>query len=174
MLKIRRSHDRFIFNMGITIAGKKVFILGQGPGSFLGIIIIFAVVTWSPKKLATWRHDIKPLSSLQAICEGNPWLPGIPFTKGKECKALILFIVLAWTSCWTNRVASYLRCHDTHVYHCNGIPVLCCTPLLCYIPNDVQLINVYHYLLSWQQITPNNDIIMVDCDGILAFTGMKP
>ena len=34
------------------------------------------------------------------------------------------------------------------------------------------LINVYQYLSSWQQITPNNDIIMVDCDGILAFTGM--
>ena len=34
------------------------------------------------------------------------------------------------------------------------------------------LIDVYHYLSSWQQITTNNDIIMVDCDGILAFTGM--
>ena len=32
MLKIRRSHDRLIFNMGIPIPGKKVFILKRGPG----------------------------------------------------------------------------------------------------------------------------------------------
>ena len=31
MLKIRRSHDRLIFNMGIPIPGKTVFILRQGP-----------------------------------------------------------------------------------------------------------------------------------------------
>ena len=32
MLKIRRSHDRLIFNMGIPKPGKTVFILKQGPG----------------------------------------------------------------------------------------------------------------------------------------------
>ena len=32
MLKIRRSRDRLIFNMGIPIPGKTVFILRQGPG----------------------------------------------------------------------------------------------------------------------------------------------
>ena len=32
MLKIRRSHDRLIFNMGLPIHGKTVFILRRGPG----------------------------------------------------------------------------------------------------------------------------------------------
>ena len=31
MLKIRRSHDRLIFNMAIPILGKTVFILRRGP-----------------------------------------------------------------------------------------------------------------------------------------------
>ena len=34
MLKIRRSHDRLIFNMGIPIPGKAVFILRRGPGIY--------------------------------------------------------------------------------------------------------------------------------------------
>ena len=32
MLKIRRSRDRLIFNMGIPIPGKDSFILRRGPG----------------------------------------------------------------------------------------------------------------------------------------------
>ena len=31
MLKIRRSHDRFIFNMGITIPGKDGLYIETGP-----------------------------------------------------------------------------------------------------------------------------------------------
>ena len=33
MLKIRRSHDRLIFNMGIPVPGKMVFVLKWGPVS---------------------------------------------------------------------------------------------------------------------------------------------
>ena len=35
MLKIRRSHDRLIFNTEIPIPGKPVFILRRGPGGRL-------------------------------------------------------------------------------------------------------------------------------------------
>ena len=35
MLKIRRSLDRLIFNMGILIPGKTIFILRRGPGLLL-------------------------------------------------------------------------------------------------------------------------------------------
>ena len=52
-------------------------------GSVLEIIVINAVVILV---LRDWLHEdyhhIKKLSSLQALCEGNPWLPGIPLTKG--------------------------------------------------------------------------------------------
>ena len=37
MLKIRRSRDRLIFNMGIPIPGKTVFILRQGPGVLVAV-----------------------------------------------------------------------------------------------------------------------------------------
>ena len=40
MLKIRRSRDRLIFNMGIPIPGKTVFILKRGAGSEAGIVLI--------------------------------------------------------------------------------------------------------------------------------------
>ena len=41
MLKIGLSHDRLIFNMGILIPGKIVFILRQGPGYQHGLYVLF-------------------------------------------------------------------------------------------------------------------------------------
>ena len=45
MLKIRRSHDRLIFNMGIPIPGKTVFILRRGPEG-LNQSTVLAVTTF--------------------------------------------------------------------------------------------------------------------------------
>ena len=42
MLKIRRSHDRHMFNMGIPIPGKTVFILRWNTGSQLSCFMHFA------------------------------------------------------------------------------------------------------------------------------------
>ena len=39
MLKIRRSHDRLIFNMGIPIPGKDGLYIETGPGTHLSIFL---------------------------------------------------------------------------------------------------------------------------------------
>ena len=62
MLKIRRPLGRLIFNMGIAIPGKTVFLIETAPRSQLGS-------SW-------WRHEIITLSVLLAHCEGNPWVNG--------------------------------------------------------------------------------------------------
>ena len=62
MLKIRRSCDPLIFNMGIPIPGKTVFILKQDPGSYC------------------WYYSPVTFSSLSSHC--NPFEDWVPIDEG--------------------------------------------------------------------------------------------
>ena len=55
MLKIRRSWDRLIFNMGIPIPAKTVFILRQGPGIYRPHYLLFGE-SQLPRHLHPFRH----------------------------------------------------------------------------------------------------------------------
>ena len=75
-------------------------------------------VTW-------WCFNMKMISTLLVLCEGNPPVTGgFPSQKtSNEELSCFPSLVLAWTSCWTDsRVASNLRCHAAYVtslYHLN-------------------------------------------------------
>ena len=61
MLKIRRSHDRFIFNMGIPYLRKTVFILRLGSDVYLALMSI-------------WHQDIfQPSWWLESVCACQEW-----------------------------------------------------------------------------------------------------
>ena len=87
----------------------------------------------SPGYVTWWHHDMKALSTLLLLCEGNPfgWIPikqplmltifvffvvnlikllWIPPTKGNQFEALMISLLLAWTSFFDD-----LRCMNTHV-----------------------------------------------------------
>ena len=49
------------------------------------------------------RHDMEMLSTLQALCAGNPLLLcGFSAKSDQWCTALMFSLLLAWTSCQTN------------------------------------------------------------------------
>ena len=59
--------------------------------------------------MGAWRlHDMKTLSALLALCDGNPlFTGGFPSQRASDFD---FFLFLAWTHCWTNSwVASDLR-----------------------------------------------------------------
>ena len=64
MLKIRRPLGRLIFNMGIAITGKTVFLIETAPRI---IHVARAMLSWS-----WWRYQMEALSALLALCGGNP------------------------------------------------------------------------------------------------------
>ena len=53
--------------------------------------------TW--QELSWWCHDMEILSTLLALCEGNPWVTfGFPLER--ECRTWIISLLLAWTKLW--------------------------------------------------------------------------
>ena len=62
MLKIRRSHDRLIFNMGIPIPGKMVFILKWDPGPIYKMHDVFSIL---PNQLLSRKLFQKVLDDIQ-------------------------------------------------------------------------------------------------------------
>ena len=48
---------------------------------------------------AWWRHDMQMLPVLICLCDGNRW---ISITNGRQCETFMFYVLLAWTSCWTN------------------------------------------------------------------------
>ena len=66
-----------------------------------------------------WHHDNKYFlhySPIMWTSEGNhPVTSGLnpPLAKGQWCAALIFYLFLVWTCCWTSSwIAGDLRCHD--------------------------------------------------------------
>ena len=62
------------------------------------------------------HHDTETLSTLLALCEGNPPMTGgFPSQRASNAELIFAFL-LAWTNCWENtQVACDLRCHDAEL-----------------------------------------------------------
>ena len=138
MLKLRPSCDRLIFNMGIPIPGKTVFILRQGPGSYFSGVPC-SIFGTAYKRSQLWRKQCR----LDTIARRVPWLMytvhallffvvltrNWPFMRGIHRSrvpvnsphkgpwrwALMFSFICAWTNNWVNnREAGDLRRHRCH------------------------------------------------------------
>ena len=65
MLKIRRPLWRLIFNMGIAIPGKTVFLIETSPWSFMGFNDLEYI--YDSKKLFFFKMAIEGLVALNAL-----------------------------------------------------------------------------------------------------------
>ena len=88
-----------------------------------------------------WYYDMETLSSLLALCVGNPPITSV-LTTEQQYGTLMFCLLLAWPNCWTNYlIASDLRCHDAYVTHnCNESGWIC--------PQVTQLI-IIHHIMKW-------------------------
>ena len=69
-----------------------------------------------------WRHDMEMFSALLVTSQQR-----IHLTKGHQCKAMKISLLLTWTSFWINNwMVSELKQLDAHVGNI-------CTQILCYI-----------------------------------------
>ena len=89
MLNIRRPLGPLIFNMGIAIPVKTVFLIETAPrllqseecqmevGNYLDYhwsrFLIYFIMTGLLRKITGWHHEMWTLSTLLALCEGNHW-----------------------------------------------------------------------------------------------------
>ena len=133
MLKIRRSRDRLIFNMGIPIPGKDGLILRRGPGSLCDLVISthdigHACVWWAGPWLHSQQtsatcHGLVPMNDIKLIDVSSQQLnmlfnvvlrfEGFFYIKFPHCKDLSWF----W---WLGGRLQYLlwQClGDTAVWH---------------------------------------------------------
>ena len=63
-----------------------------------------------------WHHDMEMLSTLLALCEGNPPVIGGFPSQGPVMQTFDVSFAVSWTWCWTNIwIDKDLRWHDTHV-----------------------------------------------------------
>ena len=70
---------------------------------------------------------METLSALLVHCEGNNRSSVVSLTKDQWCRALSFPLLLAWTSCWTNRRDSDdLRRQNAKRRNCNGTRVTFC------------------------------------------------
>ena len=83
MLKIRRPLGRLIFNMGIAIPGKTVFLIETAPWSVGSLSAqtpqqpsVRRYLTAASAQLPWWRHKMETFSALLALCAGNSPLTG--------------------------------------------------------------------------------------------------
>ena len=114
MLKIRRSHDRLIFRMGIPIPGKDSLYIETGSSAWLSTQI---AEWWAPW---TWRIHDDIIKLKDFLCYW-PFVWGIHRSpvnsphKGQWRGALMFALICSWINgSINNREASYLRCHCTH------------------------------------------------------------
>ena len=105
MLKIRRPLGRLIFNMGIAIPGKTVFLIETAPWCW-NYVLYDVDHAW-------WRHQMETFSALLAICAGNS--PVNSPHKGQWRRALMFSLICVWISGWVNnRGAGDLRRYRAH------------------------------------------------------------
>ena len=79
MLKIRRPLGRLIFNMGIAIPGKTVFLIETAPWKIWENLVRLLTTNKTKHKSCAcswWRHQMETFSALLAICAGNAPVPG--------------------------------------------------------------------------------------------------
>ena len=89
MLKIRRPLGRLIFNMGIAIPGKTVFLIETAPWSQWFCCHIWFIPVWEIRMIIKtwqsvysaiavkpwWLHQMETYSALLVICAGNSPVP---------------------------------------------------------------------------------------------------
>ena len=73
-----------------------------------GTLTITVTFSW-------WRHQMKPLSTLLALCVGNSPVPVNSLHKGQWCSAVMFSLICTWINDWVNNhKAEDLRCHHGH------------------------------------------------------------
>ena len=93
MLKIRRPLGRLIFNMGIAIPGKTVFLIET------------ATSAW-------WCHQMETNSALLVLCE---WKPPLDSPHKLQWRGALMFsLICAWTNGWQTIETPGLRRHRPH------------------------------------------------------------
>ena len=107
MLKIRRSYDRLIFNIGILIPRKDFFILRWGPGCFkLTLIAIPVGMSWIAELNMTLSYNqcemehVYSMYSISSTHSNNLYDQYIPFimfisTKIRGLKTEVLNTIVA-------------------------------------------------------------------------------
>ena len=94
MLKIRRSNDRLIFNMGIPYLGKTVFILSRGPGSIArDSFAPMHVDIWDPRSYFVFPHFQGTNQFQHGATASNIISSSLPHTL--SCKYTIGYVTLA-------------------------------------------------------------------------------
>ena len=86
MLKIRRPLGRLIFNMGIAIPGKTVFLIETAPSilAWLFLTYIQNAKPWygsSVRWCISWSDQIIPTKSFCRLESRKVWINAIPLTK---------------------------------------------------------------------------------------------
>ena len=92
----------------------------SGKGSTLKTLWQHDIKRWLPRSLdldeTWWRHQMKTLSALLAICAGNSPVTGeFPRTKASDAEELWCFFICAWINHWViNGEAGDLRRYRVH------------------------------------------------------------
>ena len=75
--------------------------------------------------ISWWRHDMEMLSTLLALCEGNPLVAsGSPHKGSAMQKDLMFSLMLAWTSCHTVNLRVIWDAMALMWHHCNNLSLL--------------------------------------------------
>ena len=144
MLKIRRPLGRLIFNMGIAIPGKTVFLIETAilwdvitcacplyRSASCTHVLIYArqwitpriLIQYVPSIMAWWRHQMETFSALLAICAGNSPVTQRPVTRSFDVFFdLYLNTLLSkqWWGWWFETPSRPLW------RHCNGYGDVAC------------------------------------------------
>ena len=110
MLKIRRPLGRLIFNMGIAIPGKTVFLIETAPWTWYDFNWFIMTTTGTTNnhwvgimrtcisgevftdKYSRWRHQMETFSVLLSLCSGNSPVTGkFPSRRPVTCNFYVFF-----------------------------------------------------------------------------------
>ena len=106
MLKIRRPLGRLIFNMGIAIPGKTVFLIETAPRRLRATISHTCMMTSSNGNI------FRVTGPLCREFTGHRW---IPRTKASDAELWCFSLISAWINGWVNNSeAGDLRHHRAH------------------------------------------------------------
>ena len=116
MLKIRRSRDRLIFNMGIPLMERRSLYWNEAQGCNLGndchgdtpYHVITIVMTW-------WRHQMETFPCYWPFVRGIHRSQVNSPHKGQSHGALIFSLMCVWINGWVNNCkAGDLRRYRAH------------------------------------------------------------
>ena len=111
MLKIRRPLGRLIFNMGIAIPGKTVFLIETAPCIPRGLRVSLTDISWPSLECITWISDSIYVEQWHVITHPCPnfSFSKAPFKWGRRA-ALWLMISIS-----ERCITIYTRYRDSHI-----------------------------------------------------------